>query len=182
MSAHDNRGAAGSRGSSWTEKEARKDRMKLSDRAGEIVGIIIIGLVALFFRVHQTEATGFFTSSFGPLEAALFYGSILIGVMAPLARLATGRRNAARPAEMLASLFWVASSAWLLAAFPFNFAHFGDVLPPIDWLRFLAGLVTNDVGRVALILGIIGGIISIAFNAVLYISVKGLLRAGGQTR
>jgi hypothetical protein len=162
------------------EKEARRDRMKLSDRSGEVVALVIIGLVALFFRAHETQATGFFTPSFGPVEAIALYGSILVGAVGPLARMASGSRNAARPAEMLASLLWVASSAWLLAVFPFNFAHLGDVLPPVDWLHFLASLITNDIARLLLAIGVVGGMISIAINAILYIRVGALLRSGDQ--
>ena len=159
---------------SWIEKEAKKDRMRLSERGGEIIAMMIIGLIALFFYTHQTQATGFFTSSFGLAEASLFYGSLLAGIVGPLVRLTTGRRNTARPSEMLASLFWIASSVWLLTVFPFNFAHFGDVLPSM--LKFLVNWITNDIGRLVLVLGVIGGLVSVALNAVLYGSVRSLLR------
>jgi hypothetical protein len=33
---------------SWVEKEALKDNMKNSERGGELVGVIVIGLIALF--------------------------------------------------------------------------------------------------------------------------------------
>jgi hypothetical protein len=161
---------------SRAEKEAQRDHMKLSERGGEIIGIIAIVLIALFFYAHQAWSTGFFTSSFGPTEAFLLYGSILVGMTGPITRLATGRRNVARPPEMLASMFWIASSAWLLTVFPFNFAHLGDVLPA-DFLRFLVGWITNDFGRAIFIIGILGGIVSIAFNAMLYIRVRRLLRS-----
>jgi hypothetical protein len=98
----------------WVEKKALEDNMKISQRGGEVVGIIVIGLVALFFYTHQTEATGFFTSSFGTAEAFLLYGSILIGTAGPIARLLTGRRNKSRPAELIASVFWIVASAWFL--------------------------------------------------------------------
>jgi hypothetical protein len=47
----------------------------------------------------------------------------------PLARFLTGRRNVSRPPELAASVFWIAGSVWLLFYFPFNFAHFADVVP-----------------------------------------------------
>lgn len=56
---------------SWVEKKALEDNMKISQRGGEVVAAIVIGLVALFFYTHQTEETGFFTSSFGWIEAYL---------------------------------------------------------------------------------------------------------------
>lgn len=86
------------------------------------------------------------------MEAFVFYGSILAGIVGPVLQLATGRRNSVRPAEMLAALFWTGSSAWLLAVFPFNFAHLSDVLPPIDFLHYLIGGISNDVGRALLVL------------------------------
>jgi len=158
--------------SGWTERQAQKDRMKLSERGGEVVGIVIIGLVAFFFYAHQTQTTGFFTPSFGPTEAFALYGSILMGMIGPLVKVATGRRNVARPPEMLASLFWIGSSAWLLIAFPFNFAYFADVVP--QFLRFLVSWITNDIARVLLAIGLFGGIISIAVNARLYIKIRAL--------
>jgi hypothetical protein len=160
---------------SWIEKEAKKDHMKPSERGGEVIGMVVIGLVALFFYTHQTQSTGFFTSSFGPTEAFLFCGSILVGMTGPVVRLATGRRNAARPPEMLASIFWIASSAWLLTVFPFNFVHLGDVLPA-DFLHILVSWITNDIARALFVIGILGGIASIAINAILYARVRNLLR------
>lgn len=157
----------------WAEKESRRDSMKLSERGGELVGVAAIILVALFFYAHQSWATGFFTSSFGSTEAFFLYGSIILGTLAPLVRFAVGRRNDARPPEALASLFWVAGSVWLLVVFPFDFAHFGDVLP--DFLRFLVGWITNDIAWVLVLLGTLGGIGSTATSVMLYLKVGRLL-------
>ena len=164
----------------WTEKQAQKNRMKLSERGGEVVAIVIIGLVALFFYAHETQATGFFTSSFGVVEKILLYGSILFGVSGPFARLATGRRNTARPPEMLVSLFWTVSSAWLLMVFPFNFAHFADIVPQL--LRFLVIWITNDIALIIITIGISGCIISIAVNAMLYIKIRILLESDNRVQ
>lgn len=79
--------------SSWIEKKALEDNMKNSERGGEIIGIVVTGLVALFFYAHQTQATGFFTTSFGGTEALLLYGTILIGMAGPMVRLLSGKRN-----------------------------------------------------------------------------------------
>jgi hypothetical protein len=158
---------------SWAEKQAQKDKLKLSERGGEVVGMVIVGLVALFFYTHQAQATGFFTSSFGSLESFLLYGGILLGLAGPAVRMAVGSRNAARPPEMLTSLFWIAGSAWLLAVFPFDFSHLGDIVP--EFLRFLVIWITNDIARILMILGIAGGIVSIAFNTILYAKVRALL-------
>ena len=147
--------------------------MKNSERGGEIIGIVIIGLVALFFYAHQTQATGFFTSSFGATETLLLYGTILIGIAGPMARFLTGKRSKFRPAELIASVFWIVAWAWFLMVFPFNFAHFTDVVP--GFLRFLVSWVTNDIAYVLLAIGMVGGIVSVGINTVLYIKVRAFL-------
>jgi hypothetical protein len=157
--------------SKWVEKQALKDNMNNSQRGGEIVGVILIGLIAFFFYAHQTESTGFFTSSFGGTEAFLLYGAILVGVAGPMSRILTGKRNKSRPPELIASVFWVIASVWfLMVVFPFNFAHVADVVP--DFLAFLISWITNDIARVLLAIGMVGGIISIGINSVLYIKVR----------
>jgi hypothetical protein len=159
----------------WTEKEAFRDRMRTSERGGELVGVAAIVLVALFFYAHQAWSTGFFTSAFGRTEAFFLYGSIIVGTAGPLSRLVTGRRNISRLPELAASAFWVAGSIWLLAVFPFNFAHLADVLP--EPLRFLLGWITNDIAWVLFILGILGGIGSVPVNVILYRRVSRLLHS-----
>jgi hypothetical protein len=159
---------------SWAEKEARRDYIKVSERGGEIVGIVAIVLIALFFYAHQAWTTGFFTSAFGPIEAFFLYGSILISTAGPLARFLTGRRNISRLPELMASIFWIAGSVWLLISFPFNFAHFGDVLP--DYLQFLVSWITNDIAKIVLALGTLGGIVFTVLNAILYRKVRRLMR------
>ena len=128
---------------SWTEKEARRDNLGLSERAGEIFAVAAIALVALFFYAHQAWSTGFFTPSFGSLEAFFLYGSILTGTAGPISRLVSGRRNISRIPELAASGFWIMGGVWLLAVFPFNFAHLTDALP--EFLRFLISWITNDI-------------------------------------
>jgi hypothetical protein len=162
------------RSSKWVEKQALKDNMNNSQRGGEIVGVIAIGLIALFFYAHQTEATGFFTSSFGATEVLLLYGAIIIGVAGPMARFLTGRRNKSRHPELIASVFWIVASAWfLMVVFPFDFAHFADVVS--DFLASLISWITNDIARVLIAIGMVGGIISVGINTVLYIKVRAFL-------
>lgn len=171
---------AGQRSISWIEKEARRDDMKKSERGGELAGLVAILLASLFFYAHQAWSTGFFAYSFGATEAFLLYGGILAGAAGPVARFVTGRRNKSRPPELLSSIFWIASSAWLLVVFPFNFTHFGDVLP--DFLRILVAWITNDVARVLLAVGTLGGVVFTAVNAGLYVKVRALLESGNRAR
>ena len=158
----------------WAEKEAKKDSMTISERGGEIVAVIGIALVAFFFYAHQAGSTGFFTDSFGSTEAFFLYGSILTGMVGPLARIVIGRRNIARLPEIAVAGFWIAGSIWLIMVFPFNFAYFGDVLP--EPLRVLTDWVTNDIARVLFVLGTLGGMAFVPVNIILYKRVKRLLR------
>jgi len=59
--------------------------------------------------------------------------------------------------------------------FPFDFAHFADVVP--DFLRFLVSWISNDIARVLIILGTVGGIVFVGVNAVLYSRVRALLKS-----
>jgi len=59
--------------------------------------------------------------------------------------------------------------------FPFDFARFADVVP--DFLRFLVSWISNDIARVLIILGTVGGIVFVGVNAVLYSRVRALLKS-----
>jgi hypothetical protein len=159
---------------SWAQKEASRDRMTLSKRGGEIAAVIGIILVALFFYAHQAWSTGFFTSAFASTEAFFLYGSILTGMAGPVARLVTGRRNISRLPELATSIFWIVGSVWLFNVFPFNFAHFADVVA--EFLRFLVSWITNDIARILFVLGILGGVAFIPVNVIIYLRVRRLLR------
>ena len=159
---------------SWVEKEAKRDYIPKSARGGEGASIIGIMLAALFFYAHQAWSTGFFMPSFGPFEAFMLYGAILLGMAGPVARMVIGSRNSARVPEILASIFWIFSSVVLFVSFPFDFAHFADVIP--DFLRFLVTWITNDIARVLFALGIVGGVVFTVINAGLYMQVRKLLR------
>lgn len=98
----------------------------------------------------------------------------------PLSRLVTGRRNVSRLPELAASTFWISGSLWLLVYFPFNFAHLVDVLP--EFLRFALAWITNDIARIFFVLGLLGGIASVAVNAILYLRVRRLLRQTQQIK
>lgn len=137
-----------------------------------VIGIL---LITYFFYAHQAWSTGLFTPSFDAIEAFFLYGSVLLGIVAPLVRFVTGRRNISRPAELIVSVFWIVASAWLLIIFPFDFAHFADVVP--DFLRFLVSWISNDIARVLIILGTVGGIVFVGVNAVLYSKVRALLES-----
>lgn len=152
------------------ESEAKKDSIPMSERWGNIAGVIIILLVTLFFIAHQLWQTGFFTSSFGEAEMFLFYASLLFGIITTTVRGVVGRKNLARLFDVFgAGLFFIAL-IWLFIIFPFDFAHFADPLPRA--LEFLLNWISNDLARFLMVLGFIGTPIMLAYNAIMYTLVR----------
>jgi hypothetical protein len=147
-----------------------KELLNASQRRGELVGVAAILLVFAFFAYHQLANTGFYTSSFGGLEMALLYGSIIFSALAPFTRALTGRRNPARPVEAASNIFFGATQIWLLIVFPFNFSHL-PASPPSQ-LGFLLSWITNDIGRIFLVLGIIGMPVFASINIKKYLSLR----------
>jgi hypothetical protein len=143
-----------------------RDRMLPGQRGGEVGSVLISFLVLLFFIENQAKGTGFFTSQWGLTEQALFYGTWLVGAAVSLARAAVGRRNPVRPLDALYGAMLAVTALWLLRVFPFDFAHFPDLLPAVVRPAFF--WLTNPVGAVLLVLGAIGGFASMLYNAVVY--------------
>jgi hypothetical protein len=158
--------------SPW-RKEAEKDRLKDSERAAQLVGWFFTALAAWFLLAHWTEDTGFYTTEFGQLDAVVLVGPLLFGIMPPLVRTLRGRKNLARPWDIIGSILFVLSSAYFLCAFPFDMAFFAVPLP--DSLRFLIDWVTEDIAKVVLVIGIVGGIAGIAWTSLTYFKVKEIL-------
>jgi len=66
-------------------------------------------------------------------------------------------KNPARPFEVATNLCLALGSLWLAILFPFNFAHLAAVLP--EAIRFVLAWITNDIGRLVLILQVLIGVI-----------------------
>jgi hypothetical protein len=159
---------------SWLDERsqlrASRDRMSPGARAGELFGLLISVLVLLFFVENQVRGTGFFTSSFGPLEELAFYGSWAVGALVSVVRAAYGRRNAVRPLVILESAVLAVSAFWLLFVFPFDFAHLPDLLPGAIKPAFFWS--TDTVGWLVLLLVGVGSIANFLYNSVLYFTVR----------
>lgn len=143
-----------------------RDRLKPGQRSGEVFSVIVSFLILLFFIENQVKGTGLFTSRFGPTEQALFYGTWVVGAVVSLARAAVGRRNPVRPLDAFYGLMLMVTALRLLSVFPFDFAHFPDLLPAS--LRFAFSWVDNPIGAIALVLAAVGGFVSMVYNAVIY--------------
>jgi hypothetical protein len=136
------------------------DKEILSTAERWLEGGIVILLLLLFgyFAVHQLANTGLFTAKFGTAEMLCLYVPIFVAMIAPVVRAQTGQRNPARLWMAASTLLTAATGVWLLLVFPFNFAHFADILPgPI---RFMFFWLTDDIARIPLALQIIIGPIS----------------------
>lgn len=164
-----------------TPGKAKRDReiLTASERLTEPISIVVMLLLFSFFVYHQAADTGFFTDRFGPVEMFFLYGPLLLSALAPIIRAATGRRNLARPAEVITNLFLAAAAAWFLVVFPFDFMHLADALP--EGLQFLLAWVTNDIGRITLILQLIVAPLVALGMLWTFISVLSRGRASGQS-
>ena len=151
-------------------KQTDKEVLTLSQRGGEIMSVAVTLLVFGFFASHQVAHTGFYTARFGAMAMVCVYGPILLSFAAPIVRAVTGRRNPARPFEVVANGFLAIAALWLLLVFPFNFAHLADVLPAA--IRFVLAWISNDIGKVVMILQIIVGTSWAAVTLVQYLSVR----------
>ena len=150
--------------------EAKKDTMPYSDRVGNVVAVVVIILVTLYFVAHQMWSTGFFTSKFGSLEMFLFYGVLIYQIVPTALKALFGRKNFARLFEIFGSVLGTVVLAWLFVVFPFDFAYFADVLP--SFLRILLQWISNDIVRVLMVLGIIAAPVMAIYSAILYVFVR----------
>ena len=117
-----------------------------------------------FYVAHYVLSTGFFTSSFTPLLAALFYTSVLWTIVNVSFKAVTLRKDVNAFVELIGAAFFAITAAWFFAVFPLNFAHVADVVP--GSLRFLFLWLTNDIGRILVALVFVAAIIALAVDAV----------------
>lgn len=151
------------------EAEAKKDTLPYAERVGNVVAVVVIILVTLYFVAHQMGSTGFFTSKFGTLEKFLFYAVLIYQIVPTASRTVFGRKNLARLFEIFGSALGTVALVWLFVVYPFDFAYFADVLP--SFLRFLLQWISNDIVRVLMVLGIIAAPVMAIYQAVFYVFV-----------
>jgi hypothetical protein len=147
-----------------------KEVLTAGQRWGELISVVAMLLLFGFFAYHQAANTGFFTAKFGALEMFCLYGPILVSLAAPVVRAVSGRRNPARPFDVVTYVFLAMAALWLLMVFPFNFSHLADALPGA--LHFVLAWITNEIGKVVLILQVIIGPISAILTTWKYLSLR----------
>jgi hypothetical protein len=133
-----------------------------------LIAVPILLLMFSFLLYHQLADTGFYTDEFGFLEMVCLYGPAILALIAPIARVVTGRRNPARPFEAFTNLIQTFTAIWLLTVFPFDYTHLADALPgPI---RFVLSWVTDDIARIIFIIMIIASPITAMTNLWRYVT------------
>lgn len=149
-----------------------REVLSLAERVAEpIFSLIATCLLLAFFAYHQLTATGFFTAQFGPFEMLCLYGPILLAPAAAFTRAMSGQRNPARPVEAFANLCMALAAIWLLRVFPFNFTHLSDALPAA--IQFTLAWVTNDIGRLILMLQVVVGMLIALITLLRFFVVRG---------
>lgn len=136
---------------------------------GLSIGIVVVGvLIGSYCIAHQARSTGFFTTTFGPLEMILLYGTLLYWIVTS-ALIIVGQKNLSRDLDLGGLFFAAAAVGWLFVVFPFDFAHFADVAP--DSLRFLVQWISSDMARVLMGLSFIVHLGLAVYSAILRLSV-----------
>ena len=145
-------------GSKWfkeqVEKEAAKDKVSPTENVGQIVGVAVAVVIIVFFAIHQTRPTGFFTDEFGTAAAVLLYAMLVFGMVPQLLRFLFGRKNLARPFDAASLVLFFVGGLYFLVVFPFDFSHFAEPLPralePIlDWISATFAKWILGIGVVA---------------------------------
>ena len=160
------RGWYGRRVSRWYVK----DREKPGERVGNAFAIAAVALVTLYFISSQIDKTGFFTPSFGSLEALLFYLPVPLGIGVSLIRLSTGRKNPARPLDALDAFIIGLACLWFFVVFPFDFGHLGDLLP--SQVQFLVNWIPNLLARAVLLIAGLASLINAVHTPMVYLTVR----------
>jgi hypothetical protein len=154
------------------EKETKKDNLKNSDRFGQMIGIIGIVIVIVFFTYHLTKSTGFFTSAFVDFDAALFFGINIFGIFPQFIRLVMNRKTPSRPFDIINSVLLFVALIYFVAKFPFDFSHFADPLPAS--LEFLFNWVSNGLASALMVSGILGMLFALPYQTLLYLAIRKL--------
>ncbi len=159
---------------------ARIDRLRLSSRVGELIGVAFSLIVFAFLYENQLRGAAFFTPSFGSTAQFLFYGPLFTGALLSFARAIYGRRNGVRPFDSANALFLALAAFMLLSSFPFDFTHFGDMFPsPIPTAFFW---LSNDIGRFLFLIAGFASMVNFVYTSVLYVGVRNQLASGAYDR
>lgn len=155
---------------SKTARKELSDEIEADDKIASIFLIVVNGVFGLYFIVHQTVATGFFTPKFSAFEMVMLYGVFVYWIVTSVLIL-IGQKNPSRDLDSFGGLFFATFAfGWLIATFPFEFTHFADVLP--DFLKFLVQWVSNEIALVLLIVLFVIHLIFAVYSLILRLYVR----------
>jgi hypothetical protein len=151
-------------------KEAEKDVLALSERIGQIAGVVIGLLFAWYFLDLYDSGSDFFTSDFDDLDAVLFFGIAFLGVVPGLIKAIMGRKNSVRPLDVALSVAVLVVLAWFLYSFPFDFAYLSEGLP--ESIQFLLDWIGNEEAKAIMAIGLVVNLVLIPYTTALYFGVR----------
>jgi len=151
-------------------KEAEKDVLALSERIGQIAGVVIGLLFAWYFLDLYDSGSDFFTSDFDDLDAVLFFGIAFLGVVPGLIKAIMGRKNSVRPLDVALSVGVLVVLAWFLYAFPFDFAYLSEGLP--ESIQFLLDWIGNEEAKAIMAIGLVVNLVLVPYTTALFFGVR----------
>lgn len=152
------------------EREASRDPLKIGDRVGEVVAMIVTIVSIAFIAIHQTRPTGFFTGDSVALDAGLIYLMMVVGMVPQVFRLLTGRRNFARPFEAVGMAVYAPVGLYFAISFPFDISRLAEPLPRS--MEFLLDWVPESLARTLLAIGVVACVFFAPYTFQLYLAVK----------
>lgn len=160
-------------------KEADKDVLGAGERWGGVIGIFfIIFFVWLFLNA---QGRGYiFTSEFSSMDAVLFYGSALYGIVPIVIRLMTGRRNLGRLFDIMGSLIFLAVGSYFLVKFPFDFSNFYEVFP--QSIQFLFQWISDPIVKGFLVFALVVTALVVVYQALMFLLVRSELKRRSSRR
>jgi cytochrome bd-type quinol oxidase subunit 2 len=151
-------------------KETERDRLRSSDRIGQLIGLICGIFFAVYFAALYNSGSEFFDRSFSTVDAFLFFGIAFLGMIPGLAKLIIGRKNVTRPLEVVLAIFTLLALAWFLYSFPFDLSHLADPLP--QSLHFAVSWIDDGVAKTLMMFALVVNIVIIPYTALLYLAVR----------
>jgi hypothetical protein len=151
-------------------KEADRDVLRSSERLAELISVLLISLFGIYFIWLQVNDAGFFTASFSDFDMVLFYATMFYGLVPALTRLAVGRRNVARPLDVIGSVLFIISGSYFLTHWAFDFSYFSVGLP--ESIRFIFAWITNEIAQDLLLIAVVISVFVLFWTITQYYSVR----------
>lgn len=128
-------------------KTTAEKKLLLNERIFGIAIVIVCIFMIMFFRAHQMQLTGFFTSKFSTMEMIMLYGFWVFWIITASLEALLNQRFLSRIVDTFGGVIFAAIAiAWNLVVFPFDFGYFANVLP--EFIRFFVQWISNDIALI----------------------------------